>query len=134
MALSYVLEIETKITSEILLSMINHQFSIDNNELIIIVDELEISDIELTESLFNFRPNLAVMFRINSLNNNHYYLKLIAQISLFVLERISGNAVLLFNEEIMIIQRSNEKLIFNQQEWQMLSGIDLNHIMLKAIA
>jgi hypothetical protein len=134
MALSYVLEIETKITSEILLSMINHQFSINNNELIIIVDEVEISDIELTESLFNFRPNLSVMFRINSLNNNHYYLKLIAQISLFVLERISGNAVLLFNEEIMIIQRINEKLIFNQQEWQMLSGIDLNHIMLKAIA
>lgn len=134
MALSYVLEIETKIESEILSNLINNQFFINQKELIIVIEEMEECDLDLTESLFNFRPNLAVIFRINSLYNNHKNLKLIAQITLFILQKIIGNAILLYNEEIMIMQRIDEQLIFNQQEWKILSGVDINNLMLTAIA
>ncbi len=134
MALSYVLEIETKIENKILSNLINNQFFINQKELIIVIEEMEECDIDLTESLFNFRPKLAVIFRINSNFNNTYNLKLVAQISLFILQEIIGNSILLYNEEIMIMQRINEQLIFNQQEWQLLSGVDINNLMLTAIA
>ena len=72
---------------------------------------------------FQFEPDLSLLMELHK-NDEAYEqgLRLILQITQFLLERGNGDAVLLFNGELIILQRLHGELLLNADYESWLTG------------
>ena len=122
MAISYGLEIATLLKPQQALElMAAHQdlswqdHSLRGEGIQIHASYLDDSDQLLTEEDFGFRPTLEVNFRLNP-SQYDTAMKALCDANLALLTQETGDAVLLFNYETVVLQRINGHLTFNSEE------------------
>jgi hypothetical protein len=137
MSLSYCLDINSGIEIAQLSQLIAEKFTctvqgdqLIYNKLWICILENESYDAEDVEEKFGFYPNLAIVFNFSFISASDFELEFSAlyEVVLFILEKIPGDAILLYNGEIIDLQRIQGKLIFNQQQWTSLTSEVLSRL------
>ena len=122
MAISYELDLVTKLEPEQALKLISSQkklFGLDNSlredGIQIRASYLDESEQLLAEEMPQFHPTLAINFRLNP-NQYDTAMKALCNATLALLTQEPGDAVLLLNFETVILQRINGHLSFNSEE------------------
>jgi hypothetical protein len=125
MALSYYLELEVGLKPQQALQIVANAcpFQWQDNNLVglgIQIRAFEEKDEEnqaLTEQFFGFVHSLVVSFRISSNQDIEQAERLMIRATLALLQKTTGDAVLLFNYENIVLQRIKNQLVFNQDFW-----------------
>jgi hypothetical protein len=137
MSLSYCLDIDSKIEIAQVSQMITEEFTctvqggqLIYNKLWICILENEPHDAREVKEKLGFYPNLAVVFNFSFISESDFELEFSAlyEVVLFILEKIPGDAILLYNGEIIDLQRIQGRLIFNQQQWTALTAEVLSRL------
>jgi hypothetical protein len=82
------------------------------SDIIVAVVEMGRGSQSLMEEGFGFRPNLSVLFRFPSNHNYSNFVQTMLRGALLLLEH-GRDGVLLFNGEIIVLQRIGGQLVFN---------------------
>ncbi len=136
MSLSYTLELETKVEPQKLLQLLVerhnlqwHQETISGKGIWVnayVEDDPE--NQSLTKEEFGFIPSIIFAFRINTDDTLEIGEQTLIRAVMTLLQEVAGNAILLFNNENLVLQRINNQLIFNQDMWEEWTANELERI------
>ena len=128
MALEYNLEVETNLSSTELLKSLsttsNFVWGQGDRVKFLLGSGLTVTAIQqegwsqsIIEETFSFKPSVTVLFRIES--DSDYYLtrRIMLQTSIKIMQLFSGDLVLLYNGETIVLQRLRNQLLLNQDFW-----------------
>jgi hypothetical protein len=125
MALEFSLDISTTFDLEHILHILSEELSLESNEssaylvgsgvLVTAFSKGELGQ-SVIEEAFGFRPDIFVLFRIKPKEEFEKGRHTIVQTTMKLLEQISGDAVLLFSGEKIVLQRIGGQLLLNR-EW-----------------
>ena len=78
----------------------------------------EEEDIRILMKEIEFQPRTVVSFSFRSKDNLETEERTLIRIVITLLQKFSGNAILLFNYESIVCQRIENQLIFNKSLWE----------------
>lgn len=118
MAISYALELEAEVEPVRLLHIISDRLGLKQQKdmlkglgITVYAYCPDDSDKSLAEQEFGFRPGVCAGFRINSNSGYEEGMRSVLQASLTLLGEVPGDAVLLFNYETVLFQRTGGRFI-----------------------
>ncbi len=126
MSLSYTLELENKLEPKKLLQLLVerhnlqwHQDTISGKGIWINAHTEDDADNQsLTKEEFGFAPSTIIGFRINTDDTLEIIEQTLISAVMTILQEVTGNTILLFNYEKLVLKRINNQLIFNQDMWE----------------
>ena len=138
MSLSYTLELEKKLEPKQLLQLLVerhnlqwHQETISGKGIWInAYAEDDPENQSLTKKEFGFIPSTIISFRVNTDDTLEIGERTLIRAVMTLLQQVTGNAILLFNYENLVLQRINNQLIFNQDMWEEWTANELEGINL----
>jgi len=126
MALSYELEMKTEISPIQALCIIADKCGLEWQQdtlrgpgILVKADTLDDLEQSVTYAAFGFRPTLAVGFRIDPNQDYELGMGTVLRSTTILLQQVVGDAVLLFDYEIVVATRIGNQLAFNKHEWDM---------------
>ena len=123
MAQSYGLSIETDLNAKELLKFVstvkdfewNGTFLLGSGMLISVFPETSEGQ-SIMEEAFGFKPSVSIGFRMQPISVSEAEIGKLTmlQVTIEILKLVTGDSVLLFNGEIILLQRFNNQLLLNQ--------------------
>ena len=136
MSLSYTLELQKKLEPKQLLQLLIerhnlqwHQDTISGKGIWVnAYTEDDADNQSLTKEEFGFIPSTIISFRINTDDTLEIGERTLIRAVMTLLQQVTGNAILLFNYENLVLQRINNKLIFNKDMWEEWTANEMERV------